>query len=310
LIGKIRRVPLREVWKHEAIDFTRWLEENIDVLNEILDFSLSNAERERSTGNFNVDLIAQDESGNTVIIENQLEKSDHDHLGKVITYLAAVGAKKAIWITPEPRPEHIGAIKWLNESNSDASFYLLKVEAICVGDSPPAPLLTLIVGPSEEGKEIRETKEDLAEGRKTRKRFWAQLLVKAKTRTRLHAAISPVENGWISTGAGLSGLAYSYVIRRHEASVELYIDRGKEAEEENRSIFEALLANKGAIEKEFGEPLDWQPLEGKRACRIEKEIPIGGFDDDGKWPEIQDAMVDAMVRLERALKPYISKLDV
>ena len=98
MIEKIVRVPLRDVWRHEALDFTKWLQENIDVLNDVLGLSLISAESEQSAGNFNVDLVAEDEGGNTTIIENQLEKSDHDHLGKVITYLTALDAKNAIWI--------------------------------------------------------------------------------------------------------------------------------------------------------------------------------------------------------------------
>jgi hypothetical protein len=151
MIGNIEKVPLREIWKHEAYDFSKWLQENIDVLSEVVDVQLSNPEREQSTGNFNVDLAAEDEAGNLVIIENQLEKSSHDHLGKIITYLSAVGATKAIWIVAEQRPEHVGAISWLNESTS-AEFYLLNIEGIKIGESLPATLLTLIVGPSEETK--------------------------------------------------------------------------------------------------------------------------------------------------------------
>ncbi len=118
MIGKIKRVPLRDIWKHEAYDFTSWLQNNIDVLNDALGLSLSNPEREQTAGSFNVDLVAEDENGNPVIIENQLEKSDHNHLGKLITYLTAIGAKTAIWIVADPRPEHVSAISWLNESSS------------------------------------------------------------------------------------------------------------------------------------------------------------------------------------------------
>ncbi len=118
MIGKIERVPLRDIWKHEAYDFTSWLQDNIDVLNDALGLSLSNPEREQTAGSFNVDLVAEDENGNPVIIENQLEKSDHNHLGKLITYLTAIGAKTAIWIVADPRPEHVSAISWLNESSS------------------------------------------------------------------------------------------------------------------------------------------------------------------------------------------------
>lgn len=110
MIQKITRIPLREAFKHEAHDFTRWLEDNIDVLNDCLDISLSNAEREQNAGDFSVDIVAEDESGAKVIVENQLEKSNHDHLGKLITYLVAMEAKAAVWIVSDPRPEHVSAI--------------------------------------------------------------------------------------------------------------------------------------------------------------------------------------------------------
>ncbi len=170
MIQKISRIGLREAFKREAADFTRWLQENLDILNDVIDLNLSNAEREKIAGDFNVDLVAEDEAGNKVIIENQLERSNHDHLGKLITYLVAVEAHTAIWIVSNPRPEHVSAIAWLNESSS-ASFYLLKLEAITIGDSPPAPLLTLIVGPSEEAKAFGEAKKEFSERHEIRKAF-------------------------------------------------------------------------------------------------------------------------------------------
>ncbi len=309
MIGKIHRVPLRDVWKHESLDFTKWLQDNIDVLNDVLDLSLSSAEREQPAGDFYVDLVAEDEDGNTVVIENQLEKSNHDHLGKLITYLASVGAKTAIWIVAEPRPEHVSAIAWLNES-SPAAFYLLKIEGIKIGDSTPAPLLTQIVGPSEESRKVGETKKELAERYVIRQAFWSKLLERAKERTKLHANISPGQYSWIGTSAGRRGLGFNYAVRQHEASVELYIDRGKDTDEENKTIFDTLVASKDDIEATFGEPLEWQRLESKRACRIRKEIELGGYRDEARWPANQDAMIDAMIRLEKALKPHIAKLQV
>lgn len=309
MIEKLQRVPLREVWKHEALDFTRWLEENIDVLNDVLDFNLVSAEREQSAGVFNVDLVAEDETGNPVVIENQLEKSNHEHLGKLITYLTAIEAKTAIWIVADPRPEHVRAISWLNESSA-ASFYLLKVEAIKIGDSPPAPLLTKIVGPSEESREVGDKKKELAERDILRQRFWTTLLERAKARTKLHANISPGHYSWIGTSAGKHGLQLNYVVRKHDAHVELYIDRGKDSEKENKEIFDQLAESKDSIEKAFGEPLEWERLEGKRACRIRKLLVLGGYQDEASWPEIQEAMIDAMVRLAKALKPHIAQLKV
>lgn len=310
MIGKISRVPLRTVWKHEAYDLTQWLQDNIDVLNDVLDLNLSNPEREQSAGTFNIDIVAEDEAGNPVIIENQLEKSDHDHLGKVITYLVAMGAKAAIWIVANPRPEHIAAITWLNESSA-ANFYLLKIEAIQIGDSPPAPLLTVIVGPSEEGKEVGKAKKEMAERYIIREKFWTQLLNYSKQKTKLHANISPTQHNWLGTSAGTQGLGYNYALRKNEAQVELYIDRGKEKGEENKEIFDQLYSKKAEIEKVYGEVLNWERLEGKRACRLSKRISIGGYrDEEAKWPQIHEAMVDSMIRLSKSLKSHIAKLNI
>lgn len=308
-IETIEKVPLREIWKHEAQEFTKWLQDNIEVLDDVLDIHLSNVEREQSTGTFNVDLKAEDEDGNLVIIENQLEKSNHDHLGKIITYLTAVGATKAIWIVAEPRSEHIGAISWLNESTA-AEFYLLKIEGIKIGNSSPAPLLTLIVGPSEEAKEAGETKREIAERYSIRHNFWSKLLEKSKSKTRLHETISPSQHNWIGTGAGKRGLGYNYSITQHEGKVELYIDRGKESEDENKKIFDEFYVHKDEIEKTFGDKLSWERLDNKRARRIAKSITVGGYRDPEKWDSTIDAMIDAMIRLEKTLSPIISKMKI
>ena len=308
MIGKIEKVQLREIWKNEAQDFTTWLESNIDVLNSVLDFQLNNPEREKSTGNFSVDIVAEDESGNIVVIENQLEKSNHDHLGKIITYLAAVGASKAIWIVSEPRAEHIKAISWLNESTS-AEFYLFKIEGIKIGDSYPAPLLTLIVGPSLEVKEAGETKKDYAERHYLRKDFWNYLLSKVKSKTKLHANISPNIYSWIGTGAGISGVSYNYVIGQHDSKIELYIDKDKEDGKENKIIFDQLYSHRNEIESIFKGELNWERLDGKRASRIMKYFEIGGYRDKEKWDDVCNNMIDNMINLEKALSPYIDKIN-
>ena len=181
-IGKIERVPLRQVWPHEARDLTRWLEENPDVLSDAVDFELTSVERERSAGAFSADLLGEDANGGTVVIENQLERSDHDHLGKLLTYVAFFDAVAAVWIVAEPRPEHVRAITWLNEA-SPADFFLLKIEGIRIAGSPPAPLLTRIVGPSAESREVGEVKKDRAERHEIRHRFWTQFLDRARART-------------------------------------------------------------------------------------------------------------------------------
>lgn len=307
-VGKIERVPLREVWRHEAHDLTTWLQENVDVVNDALGLTLVSAEREQNAGAFSVDLVAEDEAGRKIIIENQLERSNHDHLGKLITYTAMTDAQVAIWIVSEPRPEHVRAVSWLNDSGA-ADFYLLQIEGIRIGDSAPAPLLTLIVQPSEEQRKAGDVKKEIAEGANTRRLFWTQLLDRARAKTKLHSAISPGERGWIATGAGKAGLAFSYYITRHTANVELYIDRGQGLDNENERRFDELFAHKDEIESMFGGPLDWQRLDGKRGCRIRERPTPGGLSDEDQWPEIQDAMIDAMIRLERALRPHIDRLS-
>ena len=309
-IGRLQRVDLRDVWSSEPQDFTPWLAENVDVLNSAIDLSLSIVEREHPAGDFSVDLVAEDESGNPVIIENQLERSNHDHLGKLITYLTQIGAKAAIWIVADPRPEHISAISWLNESSS-ASFYLLKLEAVRIEESLPAPLLTLIVGSSEESQAVGETKREFTERHSLRRRFWTSLLGRANDKTQLHANTSPNQAREIRATAGKRGLTFGYVIQRHTSEIELYIDRGRDADSENEEIFNTLQKSKEEIEKTFGESLEWARLKEQRSCRIVKQFSLGGYhDDEKKWGEIQDAMIDAMIRLEKAFRLHIDRLPV
>lgn len=305
VIGKLQRVPLREVWKHEAYDFTQWLQENIDVLNNVLDFNLINVDREQAAGSFSIDLVAEDDGGGTVIIENQLEKSNHDHLGKLITYLTVMAARAAIWIVFEPRPEHVAAIAWLNESTS-ADFYLIKVEAVRIGDSPAAPLLTVIVGPSQETKDAGHSKKELAERYDIRRNWWAQLV--ARPDAKLHSHITPGTYSWIGTSAGIRGINLNYVVTQDDSSAELYIDRGKNSDEENKSILDQLYVYKDEIEKTIPEKLSWERLDGKRASRIRITVPGGYRSSVEEWESIQTKLVSAMNALEQALKPYLKRL--
>lgn len=308
MIGKLKRVPLRQVWEKEATDFTQWLEENLDALNEALDFNVVSAEREQAAGTFSVDLVGEDEAGGTVVIENQLEKSDHDHLGKLITYLASFNARAAIWITPDARPEHTAAIAWLNQSPL-ADFYLVKVEAVQIADSPPAALFTKVVGPSEEGREVGKAKEEIIQRHLDRERFWTELIGRSKGRTKLFANKKPDKESWMGIGAGMSGLGLNYVIWKDAGgAVELYIDRGKEREMENLAIFNTLQSKRKEIEAAFGGELDWADLPGRRACRIRYCIPEGGWANPESWPTLIDKMIDAMIRFEKALRPHLRTL--
>lgn len=309
-IGKLERVALREVWKHEALNFTQWLQENIDVLNSALDLNLVNVDREQAAGSFSIDLVAEDAGGGTIIIENQLEKSNHDHLGKLLTYLTAMAAKAAIWIVSDPRPEHVAAITWLNESSS-ANFYMVKVEAVRIGDSPAAALFTLIVGPSDESKSVGVTKKEIAERYNIRKRWWSQLVERSAKVSKLHAHITPGEYSWLGTSSGIRGLNLNYTVTQDWRGAELYIDRGKDSEAENKAIFDQLAAKKSEIETSFGGPLSWEGLDGKRACRIRVALEDGGYrSPESDWPALQDTIIHAMDRLEKSLRPHLKQLKL
>ncbi|BCM91696.1 hypothetical protein IAD21_03571 [Abditibacteriota bacterium] len=308
-ISKITRLPIRAAFPHEAHDFTVWLQDNLDVLNGVLGTSLIGAEREQHTSNFRVDLVAEDDAGRRFVIENQFGGSDHDHLGKLLTYLVAFSAAAAIWIVEDPRPEHVGVVNWLNES-SDAEFYLVKVEAICIDDSSAAPLLTRIVGPSEETRAVARTKQDLSqkadENDSLRYEFWKKLLTLAKTRSLLHASISPSSSSFVGTSSG--GLCFLYAIGNHHTMISFYIDRGRDHIETNKRIFDHVFAHKEEIESRFGDELVWQRLSEKQASRVNYRINQGGLLDSDKWDAVIEATVDAMSRFHAALKPAIDSL--
>jgi hypothetical protein len=129
-----------------------------------------------------------------------------------------------------------------------------------------------------------------------------------KEKTRLHANIVPGKENWIGAGAGRAGLTFVYSITQHTTTVSLIIDRG--SSDENRAIFNALAESKQDVERAFGDTLEWSQIDNRRSCHILKQFTLGGWRDEAKWTEIQNAMIDAMIRLEKALKPHIDRLRV
>ena len=311
LTAKIERVPLRDVWPHEANDFTRWLEDNIDVLGDVIGRDIDNVEREKKTAEstFSVDLVASDKDGNSIIIENQLEKSNHDHLGKLITYLTAMQARVAVWIVADPRPEHVAAMSWLNES-FNADFYLLKIEAIRIENSRPALLPTLIVGPSEEVKSIGRNRQKMSERDRERyqKRYewWSQLIEHPDAKEHRH--LSPSKYSWLSRGSGVRGISFIYTVSMGGSSAGIKIDLGKDMDRENLWVFDQLHAKKNQIEKIYGSGLDWDRGENKRASWIGVTLPGGYNDPEDKWKVAQDSITGAMNRFICAVRPHLKKL--
>ncbi len=305
-IARIEKVELREIWENEAYDFTVWLEENIDYLNEVLDLDLSVIERERAAGTFSVDLFCEDRNGEKGIIENQLGKSDHDHLGKLITYGSVLEAKTIIWIVADARPEHVRAVTWLNEDTS-ASFYLVKLEAVRINGSHPAPLMTLIVGPSAEIKGAGAEKRAIEEQSSNKFQFWDGFLSYTTGKTPLFANVSPSNNTWIQTGAGLSYLYFMCEVGRKGVSIGLYIDTSDA--NQNNKYFDQLFSSKSEIEKALGTDLEWMRLDHRKACRIRRMLDIQAYKDPPEdWPANFKIMIDAMIPFEKVMSPYIRRL--
>ena len=307
-IGKITKVPLRELWQTEDKEFSKWLEENIEDLNDILNIDISVESREERVGPFRVDLFGEDSNGNKVIIENQLEKTDHDHLGKVLTYLVNLEAGTAIWITKDPRDEHSKVIEWLNETTPDnISFYLIRIEAIKIENQEiAAPLFTIIQGPSFEAKQIGAEKKDFAVRHRIRRDFWTQLINEMNKNHNYCRNISPSNDSWIGIAMGISGVSLNLVISKKSARSEIYINRG--SQEENKLIFDFFHNDKVNIEHAFGGELVWERMEDKVTSRIKDQLDGVNYFEESNWPKINNHLIGSTENMMRGFKSSIKSL--
>jgi len=172
----------------------------------------------------------------------------------------------------------------------------------------PAPLLTAIVNPSEEARAAGNTRRELSGRHLERYTFWTKFLDFSSSRTRLNTGLRPRADSALGIGAGMVGLTYYYVVNQTTSRVELYIDRGSGAEDENRRIFDQLHSTEHAIDETFGESLNWQPLEHARACRVAKQTDLGGYRTETQFDELFAALLDNMSRLVAAFGPHIDQL--
>ncbi|MHA7842057.1 MAG: DUF4268 domain-containing protein [Winogradskyella sp.] len=270
-LGKLNKVNLREYWAHEALDFTQWLaqEENIQLLSDEIGVSLINVRPEEAIGRYNVDLVATDEdSERKVIIENQLEYTDHKHLGQIITYASGYNASIIIWIVKEVREEHQKAMEWLNNNTSaDLSFFLIRMELWQIGDSPFAPKFHIIVEPNDWAKALQESTtstKELTDTKLSQLDFWKQFKDYAKANnTSLRIGRKARAQHWynISFGTSEAHIALTVSTRDNAIASSIYISKSPE-------LFEKFSLNKEAIEEGLGFSLEWQELEGKLASRI------------------------------------------
>lgn len=309
-LGRLEKVDLRSVWEHEAHDFTPWLRYNIVLLAEAVGLELDLVETESPAGDYAVDLYAKDlNTGRWVIIENQLEQTDHNHLGQLMAYAAGKEAGVIIWISPKFRDEHRQAIDWLNEiTDETVSFFGIELELLQVDDSLPAPHFKLVAQPNEWRKISKRPTTTLRQ--EAYGAFFTELLDRVKAKhPNLTRAKRAYPQNWSSYPVGRSGFSVNPVFGQSDQfRIELYIDTGDQTE--NKAAFDALQKDQEAIEAQIGQPLVWQRLDDKRASRIFCDTDGSIDDDPTRLEQLQDWAVDLVATFHKVFKPRVQRLKL
>lgn len=305
-LGKLTEVDIRKVWAHEQYDFSKWLasEDNIRELGDTLNLSLTDIETEKFVGNYRCDIICKDElTGKSVLIENQLEPTNHDHLGKIITYASGLDAAVVVWIVQNARSEHASAIEWLNKHTDDEiSFFLLEVHAYTIGNSDPAPMFKIIEQPNDFSKSVKEysKSQELNEAQINRLEFWTQFNDVIDSRGKPFNKHKASTDHWYTVAVGSSQcyISIDLVNKEHRIRVGLWVT-------DNKEMFDELYSHKDEIERTIGYELDWDRLDDRKAAVICISIPNLDFKHKENYPELMNAVIDKVVSLRDTFVKYI-----
>ena len=305
-LGRLEEVNVRELWIHEQYDFSNWLakEENIELLNEVLGLTLVDIEKEVFVGAYRCDLVAKDEtSGQNVIIENQLEASNHDHLGKIVTYASGLDANVIVWIVKEAREEHRSAIEWLNNNtNKNLNFFLIEIHAYRIGNSLYAPKFEIVEKPNDfiKNAKIQTGSEELNKSQSERLVFWTRFNDVVSERGKPFNLRKATTDHWYDVAIGVSGVLVEITLVNKEGCVgiALYIIDDKE-------LYDSLNEKKIEIESKLGFELDWQRLDGKKASRIIYRIPGLNFDDHSNYDALMNDIIDKVILFVKVFKKYV-----
>lgn len=306
-IGKLEEVDIRELWKHEQYDFSEWLskKENIENLNDILGLTLVDISKETYVGSYRCDLFAKDETtGIKVIIENQLEMSNHDHLGKIITYASGLDAKVVVWIVKEAREEHRSAIEWLNNNtNSNINFFLIEIHAYKIGNSDNAPMFQVIEQPNDFIKNNKSinSNDTMNKSQSQRLEFWNQFNNVLVERGKPFNVRKATTDHWYNVAIGTSDAHIDITLVNKDSviGVELYIT-------DNKEFFDKLYQRKDEIENDLGFKLDWRRLNNSKASIIVTFIKGLNFDDHSNYNELINKTIDLAVLMRDTFKKYIN----
>jgi hypothetical protein len=316
-LGRFDKIRLREAWPTEDGHFTPWLAqpENLKLLGEALGFpELQDQQTEVRVGDFLIDVLAVDGDGETVIIENQLEQTDHKHLGQLMTYLAGQQGKGSIvWIAEDFRPEHRAAIDWLNRNTvEDFSFFGVELELWRIDNSPPAPRFKLVAQPNEWTTNLRQatretTDPELAERHRIRLAYWQSFGDFLRRQGSPFAIRRPVKNRLCRFPMGVPGyrIIAAISIQNQLATVGLSISRDPE-----RLKYQAFLAQKVAIEAEFGEPLAWDEKPGTKRSLISVTRSSVNPADDAQYQDTHAWMLERMGRFRSMFSVRILAMPI
>ena len=305
-LGKLQEIDIRTVWPHEQYDFSKWLaqDENIQELGDSLNLSLTDVETETSVGNFRCDILAKDElTGKMVLIENQLEATNHDHLGKIITYASGLDAAVVVWIVASARAEHASAIEWLNKhTDNELSFFLLEVHAFKIGDSDPAPQFTIIEQPNDFAKTVKSVAKsnDLNESQKQRLEFWTKFNDVVEAKGKPFNKRKATTDHWYNVAIGSSDASISIdlVNKEHKIRVSLWIS-------DNKDLYDSLALRKEEIEDALGLGLEWKRLDNKKASYISTYIKGLDFKKQDNYPYLMEQIIDRVLKMRKVFPRYM-----
>lgn len=303
----LEKVNLREIWKHEAHNFTQWLanEDNIGLLLDEIGVTAENIITEDNAGNFNVDITADEVgTGKKIVIENQLEKTDHSHLGQLLTYASSFDACIIVWVVGEVRDEHKRAIEWFNDNmNDEISFFLVRTEVYKIGNSDPAVKFNVVVEPNTWSKIIKMkgvSDKKITETRINHLSFWEGFKDYANSiNTKLRITRQPRAQHWYDISIGKSGVNLSLTRNTRDQNIGSEIWIGN-----NQKIYNKLFQNKLLFESIVGMDVIWNELENKKASRI-RCIYDCNPDDTEKNPEYYIWLIETSEKIVLAFKESI-----